>query len=48
MIAKAAHTPYAAIHGFANGGRDIKPQTADKLAKSFGDIVHGSQTCHAR
>ena len=36
MVAKATHTPYAAIHGFANGHRDIKLETADKLADLFG------------
>ena len=36
MVAKATHTPYAAIHGFANGHRDIKLETADKLAELFG------------
>ena len=35
-VAKATHTPYAAIHGFANGHRDIKLQTADKLAELYG------------
>ena len=34
-VAKATHTPYAAIHGFANGNRDIKLGTADKLAELF-------------
>ena len=35
-IGKATCTPYAAIHGFANGHRDIKLKTADKLADLFG------------
>lgn len=35
-IAKATNTPYAAIHGFANGHRDIKLGTADRLAELFG------------
>lgn len=35
-IGKATCTPYAAIHGFANGQRDIKLETADKLADLFG------------
>lgn len=35
MVAKVTHTPYAAIHGFANGHRDIKLETADKLAALF-------------
>ena len=34
-VAKATHTPYAVIHGFANGHRDIKLETADKLAELF-------------
>lgn len=36
MVAKATHTPYATIHGFANGHRDIKLETAEKLADLFG------------
>ena len=36
MVAKATHTPYAAIHGFANGHRNIKLETADRLAQLFG------------
>ena len=35
-VAKATNTPYAAIHGFANGHRDIKLETAEKLAELFG------------
>jgi len=35
-IGKATCTPYAAIHGFANEYRDIKLETADKLADLFG------------
>lgn len=35
-VAKATHTPYAAIHGFANGHRDIKLETAERLAELFG------------
>ncbi len=36
MVAKLTHTPYAAIHGFANGHRNIKLETAEKLADLFG------------
>lgn len=35
-VAKATHTPYAAIHGFANRHRNIKLETADRLAELFG------------
>ncbi len=35
MVAKSTHTPYAAIHGFAGGNRDIKLETAEKLAELF-------------
>jgi len=35
-IAKATSTPYAVIHGFANRNRDIKLETAEKLAVLFG------------
>ena len=35
-VAKATKTPYAAIHGFANGHRDIKLETAERLAHLFG------------
>ncbi len=34
-VAKATHTPYAVIHGFANGHRDIKLETSDRLADVF-------------
>jgi plasmid maintenance system antidote protein VapI len=36
MVAKATHTPYAVIHGFANEHRNVKLETADKLAELFG------------
>ena len=36
MVAKVTNTPYAVIHGFANGHRNIKLETADKLAELFG------------
>jgi hypothetical protein len=35
MVAKLTDTPYAAIHGFANGHRDLKLETADRLAALF-------------
>ncbi len=35
LVAKSTHTPYAAIHGFAGGNRDIKLATAEKLAELF-------------
>jgi plasmid maintenance system antidote protein VapI len=35
-VAKATCTPYAAIHGFANGHRSINLETADRLAELFG------------
>ncbi len=35
MVAKLTHTPYAAIHGFANGQRGIKLETAERLAELF-------------
>jgi hypothetical protein len=36
VVAKATGAPYAAIHGFAKSGRNIKLETADKLAELFG------------
>ncbi|MGD0384394.1 MAG: helix-turn-helix transcriptional regulator [Thermoguttaceae bacterium] len=35
-IAKDADIPYAVIHRFANGERQIKIDAADKLANYFG------------
>jgi len=35
-VAKATRTPYAVIHGFAKGNRNIKLETADRLAELLG------------
>ncbi len=35
-IAKDTDTPYAVIHGFANSDRNVKLETADRLAELFG------------
>ncbi len=34
-VAKGTETPYAAIHGFANGQHGLTLETADRLAELF-------------
>jgi hypothetical protein len=38
-IAKGAGLPYAVVHYFANGERDLKLSSADKLADYFGLVL---------